>query len=166
MWLRRAKAVGVYGREGNRSVPTLVNRAYSRAFFWDGRTSTLEEQVVKPIESETEMDMTVPEVVERLNRKRRYRKMFRETFVRGETGTASVKWGNRGKPGQPQLINTMGRRPLSRPALRTAGNITFSAGPGRQPRLVAASSVPGRRSASPRGRAGSGAGQEIGRANG
>ena len=73
----RAKAVGVYGRQGNRSAPTLVNRAYGRAFFWDGRTSTLEEQVIKPIESESEMDMTVPEVVERLKHKRRYRKMFR-----------------------------------------------------------------------------------------
>ena len=78
----RAKAVGVYGRQGNRSVPTLVNRAYGRAFFWDGRTSTLEEQVVKPIESTTEMDMTVEEVIERLQRKRRYRKMFRQAFGR------------------------------------------------------------------------------------
>lgn len=33
----RAKAVGVYGRQGPRSVPTLVNRAYGQAFFWDGR---------------------------------------------------------------------------------------------------------------------------------
>ena len=82
----RAKAVGVYGRQGNRSVPTLVNRAYGRAFFWDGRTSTLEEQVVKPIESESEMDMTVPEVVERLKRKRRYRKMFRQAFGREING--------------------------------------------------------------------------------
>ena len=82
----RAKAVGVYGRQGNRSVPTLVNRAYGRAFFWDGRTSTLEEQVVKPIESESEMDMTVPEVVERLRRKRRYRKMFRQAFGREING--------------------------------------------------------------------------------
>ncbi len=82
----RARAVGVYGRKGNRSVPTLVNRAYGRAFFWDGRTSTLEEQVVKPIESESEMDMTVPEVVERLNRKRRYRKMFRQAFGREING--------------------------------------------------------------------------------
>ena len=82
----RAKPVGVYGRRGNRSVPTLVNRAYGRAFFWDGRTSTLEEQVVKPIESESEMDMTVPEAVERLNHKRRYRKMFRQAFGREING--------------------------------------------------------------------------------
>ena len=81
-----AKAVGVYGRQGPRSVPTLVNRAYGRAFFWDGRTSTLEEQVVKPIESESEMDMTVGEAVDRLKRKSRYRKMFQQAFHREPNG--------------------------------------------------------------------------------
>ena len=82
----RAKAVGVYGRQGPRSVPTLVNRAYGRAFFWDGRTSTLEEQVIKPIESESEMDMTVGEAVGRLKRKSRYRKMFHQAFHREPNG--------------------------------------------------------------------------------
>ena len=82
----RAKAVGVYGRKGPRSVPTLVNRAYGRAFFWDGRTSTLEEQVVKPIESESEMDMTLGEAVDRLKRKSRYRKMFQQAFQREPNG--------------------------------------------------------------------------------
>ena len=82
----RAKAVGVYGRKGPRSVPTLVNRAYGRTFFWDGRTSTLEEQVVKPIESESEMDMTLGEAVDRLKRKSRYRKMFQQAFHREPNG--------------------------------------------------------------------------------
>ena len=82
----RAKAIGVYGRQGPRSVPTLVNRAYGRAFFWDGRTSTLDEQVVKPIESESEMDMTVGEAVDRLKRKSRYRKMFQQAFHREPNG--------------------------------------------------------------------------------
>ncbi len=76
----RAKAVGVYGRQGRRSVPSLVNRAYGLAFFWDGRTSTLEEQVVKPIESESEMDMTLDEAVERVQGKKRYRRLFRQAF--------------------------------------------------------------------------------------
>ena len=82
----RAKAVGVYGRQGPRSVPTLVNRAYGRAFFWDGRTSTLEEQVIKPIESESEMDMTVGEAVERLQGKKSYRQMFQQAFRREPNG--------------------------------------------------------------------------------
>ena len=82
----RAKAVGVYGRQGPRSVPTLVNRAYGRAFFWDGRTSTLEEQVIKPIESESEMDMTVDEAVGRLKHESRYREMFQAAFHREPNG--------------------------------------------------------------------------------
>src|SRR5262245_27506806 len=46
----RTVAVGVSGRTGHRNVPALLNRAYGRAFFWDGRTTTLEEQVLRPIE--------------------------------------------------------------------------------------------------------------------
>ena len=78
----RAKAVGVYGRQGPRSVPTLINRAWGESFFWDGRTSTLEEQVVQPIQAETEMDLTLDEAVVRLRQKRRYRKAFAAVFDR------------------------------------------------------------------------------------
>ena len=79
---RRAKAVGVYGRKGPRSVPTLINRAWGESFFWDGRTSTLEEQVVMPIQAETEMDLTLDQAVARLSQKRRYRSAFAAVFER------------------------------------------------------------------------------------
>ena len=78
----RAKAVGVYGRQGPRSVPTIVNRAWGKSFFWDGRTPTLEEQVVQPILAESEMDLALTEAVERLRGKRRYRKAFAAAFDR------------------------------------------------------------------------------------
>ncbi len=39
-------SVGVFGRKGTRNVPTLVNRTYGATFFWDGRITTLEEQVL------------------------------------------------------------------------------------------------------------------------
>src|SRR5437763_10520776 len=45
----RAVAVGIFGRNGHRNAPALINRGYGRLFFWDGRVSTLEEQVLKPI---------------------------------------------------------------------------------------------------------------------
>ena len=45
----RAKSVGVYGRVGMRSVPTLVNRAWGESFVWDGRLASMEEQVLQPI---------------------------------------------------------------------------------------------------------------------
>jgi cytochrome c peroxidase len=82
----RAKAVGVYGRTGPRSVPTIVNRAWGESFFWDGRIRTLEEQVVQPILAELEMDLTIEETVDRLRGKRRYRNAFRRAFGRGING--------------------------------------------------------------------------------
>ena len=53
----RALALGVFGRTGRRNSPALINRGYGRLFFWDGRITTLEEQVLKPIEDPNEMDL-------------------------------------------------------------------------------------------------------------
>lgn len=78
----RSVAVGVFGRTGTRSAPTLVNRGYGAAFFWDGRVSSLEEQVLQPIQNPVEMDMSVEGVVARLQHDRRYRAQFRQTFGR------------------------------------------------------------------------------------
>jgi cytochrome c peroxidase len=62
----RTLAVGVFGREGRRNAPALINRAYGRLFFWDGRVPTLEEQVLKPIQDANEMDMTLSEAAARV----------------------------------------------------------------------------------------------------
>ena len=56
----------MFGRKGTRSAPTLVNRGYGAAFFWDGRVRTLEEQVLKPIQDPNEMDLTVEEASRRV----------------------------------------------------------------------------------------------------
>lgn len=55
----RPVAVGVFGRRGRRNAPALINRGYGRAFFWDGRARTLEEQVLKPIQDPNEMDLAL-----------------------------------------------------------------------------------------------------------
>jgi cytochrome c peroxidase len=62
----RVRAVGVFGREGPRNAPAIVNRGYGRAFFWDGHVTTLEEQVLQPIENPNEMDMPVGEAAARV----------------------------------------------------------------------------------------------------
>ncbi len=62
----RAVPVGVFGREGRRNAPAIVNRGYGRAFFWDGRARTLEEQVLKPIEDPNEMDLPVADAANRV----------------------------------------------------------------------------------------------------
>ena len=62
----RAKAIGVFGRQGRRNSPAIVNRGYGRAFFWDARVGTLEEQVLKPIEDPNEMDLPIEDAAARV----------------------------------------------------------------------------------------------------
>lgn len=59
-------SVGVFGRKGTRRVPTLINRVYGKSFFWDGRTATLEQQVMQPIVNPHEMDMSLAEAASRV----------------------------------------------------------------------------------------------------
>ncbi len=63
----RPIAVGVFGRLGRRNAPAILNRGYGRSFFWDGRVSTLEEQVLKPIQDPNEMDMALAEAAARVS---------------------------------------------------------------------------------------------------
>lgn len=56
----RPIAVGVGGRHGRRHAPALINRGYGRAFFWDARSTSLEGQVVKPIEDPNELGSSLP----------------------------------------------------------------------------------------------------------
>lgn len=62
----QAEAIGVFNRKGRRNAPALINRGWGRAFFWDGRTPTLEEQVLEPIQDPNEMDLTLAETERRL----------------------------------------------------------------------------------------------------
>jgi len=60
-------------------VPTIVNRAWGRSFFWDGRARTLEDQVLMPILHPDELAMTAERVVA-LARSDRYRPQFAAAF--------------------------------------------------------------------------------------
>jgi cytochrome c peroxidase len=78
---------GVYGRVGSRNAPTLVNVAYARTLFWDGRLETLEDQVLRPIQDSLEMDLGLDELVARLGHDTAYRRPFRRAFADSITAT-------------------------------------------------------------------------------
>jgi len=61
-----AVSPGVFGRRGRRNAPTIVNRAWGRSFFWDGRARTLEDQVLEPIADPNEMDLSIGEASQRV----------------------------------------------------------------------------------------------------
>lgn len=75
-----AFATGVRGQKGGRSAPTIVNAAFQHFQFWDGRAEELEGQALGPIQNPIEMDMTLPEVIAKLNKISGYTRQFREVF--------------------------------------------------------------------------------------
>jgi cytochrome c peroxidase len=77
---RQPVAVGIDGRKGTRRTPRLINRAYGRSFFWDGRAKTLEEQALQPIENPLEMDLSLEQAVVRLSADPEYAAAFRQVF--------------------------------------------------------------------------------------
>ena len=44
-------STGIGGQVGGANSPTVINAAYAKAQFWDGRAATLEEQALGPIEN-------------------------------------------------------------------------------------------------------------------
>ena len=53
----RPVSVGVHGKMGGRSSPTVWNSAFASSQFWDGRAATLEDQAKGPVVNPVEMGM-------------------------------------------------------------------------------------------------------------
>jgi len=86
----RPLAIGIGDQKGTRRSPRLVNRGYGRAFFWDGRASSLEQQVLKPIENPIEMDLALDELMRRLAADEEYTALFEAAFERSPDATATA----------------------------------------------------------------------------
>lgn len=80
---QRPVAIGVGGRAGRRNAPSLLNRAYSRVLFWDGRMTSLEEQALAPLTSAAELGSTVEGIVTRLAADPSYVASFQRAFGDG-----------------------------------------------------------------------------------
>lgn len=74
------QSTGIRGQKGTRSAPTILNRAYSLAQFWDGRAATLEAQAKEPMVNPIEMGNTHQAVVATLSAIAGYRAMFARAF--------------------------------------------------------------------------------------
>ena len=76
----RVRSAGVFERHGNRHAPSLIGRASGTLQFWDGRSASLEEQVIEPIKNPAEMDTTVQSAVARLRADPAYRGLTVESL--------------------------------------------------------------------------------------
>ena len=76
-----ATSPGIDGILGRRSAMPLIDLVYAEnGLFWDGRSQTLEEQALLPVEDPIELHDTWENVEAKLQRSDIYPRMFREAF--------------------------------------------------------------------------------------
>lgn len=71
---------GIRGQKGGRNSGTILDAAYMKYQFWDGRAGSLEEQALGPIHNPIEMGETLENVVLKLRAIPGYRAQFKEVF--------------------------------------------------------------------------------------
>ncbi|HXZ32959.1 MAG TPA: cytochrome c peroxidase [Terriglobales bacterium] len=71
---------GVGGKTGTRHSPSVLNAAYSKLQFWDGRAPSLEQQAEGPVQNPVEMANTLAVVEQRLNTDPSYREDFAKAW--------------------------------------------------------------------------------------
>jgi len=73
-------STGIDGIEGTRQAPTIVNAAWLKDAFWDGRTHSLEEQATKPVPNPIEMHLDWKDAIPRLEAHAEYPDLFCAAF--------------------------------------------------------------------------------------
>lgn len=77
-------STGVHGKSGSRNAPTVVNAAYYKMQFWDGRAGSLEEQVSGPMLNSLEMGHSLEGLEKAVRQEPELRQMFQRAFGPGE----------------------------------------------------------------------------------
>lgn len=72
--------LGMDGKPLGRKAPSLLNRAYGKAFFWDGRADSLEAQALDVIGNKQEMGGSVEDALKRIAANEKYRESFRKLY--------------------------------------------------------------------------------------
>ena len=87
----RNVSLGFHHALGTRHAPTLLNAAYLPSQFWDGRASSLEEQIMGPTTNPIEMDNTAQGVVANLEKNPEYPPLFQQVFGTPDITMARVE---------------------------------------------------------------------------
>lgn len=75
---------GIDDRLGMRNAMPIMNLAWNKGFFWDGGVGDLDLSAIVAIESEVEMDETVPNILEKLRADAHYPTLFQEAYGSSE----------------------------------------------------------------------------------
>lgn len=79
---------GINDQIGTRNAPTLFNLAWQSSFMWDGAINHLDVQALAPISHPKEMAENIKHLIDKLQQKELYRKMFwaayKDSLITGE----------------------------------------------------------------------------------
>ncbi|MBI5197554.1 MAG: c-type cytochrome [Nitrospirae bacterium] len=79
-------SAGIHRQQGGRSAPMSINRAFSKAQFWDGRAATLEAQSIGPFVNLIEHGFSShDEMIAKMNKIEGYKTEFKKVFGTGIT---------------------------------------------------------------------------------
>jgi cytochrome c peroxidase len=73
-------STGITGAIGNRNAQPLINLGYNLHYFWDGRGTTLEQQILEPVSNPIEMHLSWTEAAAKLNANSTYVDEFKNAF--------------------------------------------------------------------------------------
>ena len=82
---------GVGGKKGNINAPTVYNLADQVAYYWNGRASTLEQQISVALENPIEMDSSWTEVLAKLEQDDALVRAFQRVFPEGMNKTSVAR---------------------------------------------------------------------------
>ena len=84
-------STGVNNAKGERNSPTVFNSSFNFRQFWDGRASSLSEQISGPVHNPIEMGSSWAEIIEKLNNDRHFSESFLALDPQGITRENIVK---------------------------------------------------------------------------
>lgn len=85
-------STGVDGIQGDRNSMPTFNLAWEKRFFWDGRSATLEDQILHPVINPIEMNISWGEVITKLNTHATYPELFKQAFNIDEIDSTHVSY--------------------------------------------------------------------------
>jgi cytochrome c peroxidase len=76
----RKRSIGHNRQQHDLNSPSIINSAYAKHIFWNGRAQTLEQQVIETWQNPIEMAAHIPTAVARINAIEQYKPMFEDAF--------------------------------------------------------------------------------------
>ncbi|PJZ30944.1 cytochrome-c peroxidase [Leptospira kmetyi] len=83
-------AIGHNMKVLGKNTPTILNSAYGKKMFWDGRAENLEAQALGPIASPDEMNQNIDELILELKNISGYKELFAKAYPKEDISAVTI----------------------------------------------------------------------------